>query len=256
MGGFLPQAAKGGHDIPPRAAVHLDHPRPRPELGGSRPPTVRLRHRRTAPACFRAKVWRLLTAALIHTPSGKRRGDAHRLFAADPLLLHAHASTSAGAPSASFCSSPVPPSSPTAWRRWAFLVLKTDPAWFGGMILGDACVVAWAIVARDQKAMFWFIIPMKTDGHGLRDDRLGTSYRSSPSAWGLKVSSRHSPRWAPATSSARHPPSAATGSSSSSSACRTRSTTSPARRRRSAPASHLRVIPGGAKDDDDDRILH
>ncbi len=111
---------------------------------------------------LRGQLWRLLTASLLHTPAGPG-AVTHILFSL--LVLYFFM--------------------PTLEERWGskrlflflagssvfayavatlgYLILPAhlDRAWFGGMVLGDACVVAWAVVSQNQRAMFWFIIPMK-----------------------------------------------------------------------------------------------
>lgn len=203
---------------------------------------------------LQGEVWRLLTASLVHTPSGN---GAVMHIGFSLLILYFFM--------------------PTLHERWGtkrlflflagcsvfaygtatlgFLAVGVDPAWFGGMILGDACVVAWAIVARDQKAMFWFIIPMKPmvmvyvmigwhvlsiiavsvgpEGLVAPFAAMGAGYlfgETSPlRRYLLKLKLR-----------------------------RLQNEVDDLTRKKAKKraASHLRVIPGGAKDDDDDRILH
>ncbi len=113
-------------------------------------------------AVLHGEIWRLLTASLVHTPSGPG-AVMHVGFSV--LILYFFL--------------------PTLHERWGsrrmFLFLgassvfaygmatlgfllfgpRVDATWYGGMILGDACVVAWAVVSKDQKINFWFVIPMK-----------------------------------------------------------------------------------------------
>lgn len=207
-------------------------------------------------AVLRGEVWRLLTAALMHQPSGpgavmhigfsllilyffmptlQERWGTKRLF----LFLGACAVFAYG------------------MATLGFLIFgaKADQAWFGGMILGDACVVAWAIVARDQKAMFWFVIPMKP--MVMVYVMIGWHVLSI-----IAVNVGPEGLVAPFAAMA---------------AGYLFGETSPLRRYylklklkrlqnevdhltrkkgKKRAASHLRVIPGGAKDDDDDRLLH
>jgi membrane associated rhomboid family serine protease len=113
-------------------------------------------------AVMRGQIWRLVTAAALHDPSGAG-AVSHVLWSL--LVLYFFAPTlherwgtrrlfAFLAGSAAFAF---------AVETLAYLVVPTvaNQIWFGSMVLGDACVVAWALTARDQKAMYWFVIPMK-----------------------------------------------------------------------------------------------
>lgn len=208
-------------------------------------------------AVLHGQVWRLVTAPLLHTPAGPG-AVTHILFSL--LILYFFL--------------------PTLQERWgtkrmflflgassvfaygtatlAYLAVPSyaDAGWYGGMIMGDACVVAWAIVSQGQKAMFWFVVPMKpmVMVYVMIGWHVLSIIAKSVGPEGMVA------------------PFAAMG------AGYLFGETSPLRRywlqlklkrlqnevdaltrkgkKRSAAASHLRVIPGGADDDDDDRMLH
>jgi membrane associated rhomboid family serine protease len=207
-------------------------------------------------AVLRGQVWRLLTAAALHDPSGAR-AVTHVLFSL--LILYFFAPTlherwgtrrlfAFLAGSAAFAF---------AVETLAYAVLPdvANRVWFGSMVLGDACVVAWAVVARDQRVMFWFVIPMKpmvmvwimvgfhvlsliaksahVEGMFAPFAAMGAGYlfgETSPLRrlylkWKLRRLQGE------VASIARG-------------------------RAQKRASSHLRVIPGGADDDDNKRILH
>lgn len=108
---------------------------------------------------FQGQIWRLLTAALLHHPNQV----GHIIFSL--LLLY-------------FFATPLE-------ERWgtrrlfvflglsaSFAYLVESLAWlvapgvaastfFGGMVMADACLVAWALAARGETIRLYFLIPMK-----------------------------------------------------------------------------------------------
>lgn len=201
------------------------------------------------------EIWRLLTAALLHTPAGPG-AVTHILFSLLVLYfflptLHERWGTRRAflflAASSVFAYG-------TATLAWLVLPSHADAGWYGGMVMGEACVVAWAIVSQGQKAMFWFIIPMKPmvmvyvvlglhvlsiiaksvgpEGMVAPFAAMGAGYLFGDTSplrrYWLKLKLRRLQNEVDAL-------------------------TKKGAKKRSA--SHLRVIPGGA-DDDDDRMLH
>jgi len=108
---------------------------------------------------FRGQIWRLVTAALIHDPNVV----GHIIFSL--LVLY-------------FFATPLEERWGTR-RLFVFLALAAGFSflvesliwlvapgaaashWLGGMVLGDACLVAWALGARGETIRLYFVIPMK-----------------------------------------------------------------------------------------------
>lgn len=108
---------------------------------------------------FRGQVWRLLTAALLHHPNQV----GHIIFSL--LLLYFFATpleerwgtrrlfTFLGL-SASFAYS-------VESLAWLVAPGVAGSTFFGGMVMADACLVAWALGARGETIRLYFVIPMK-----------------------------------------------------------------------------------------------
>jgi membrane associated rhomboid family serine protease len=108
------------------------------------------------------ELWRLLTAALLHTPDGP---GAVMHILVSLLILYFF----------------VPPLQAKWGTKKLFVFLfgsamfafgietilhQLLPSvargqWYGGMVMGDAAVVAWAVGARGQTVRFYFVIPMR-----------------------------------------------------------------------------------------------
>jgi membrane associated rhomboid family serine protease len=208
-------------------------------------------------AVLHGQIWRLLTAALLHTPGGN---GAVMHIGFSLLILYFFM--------------------PTLQERWGskrlflflggcavfayamatlgYLIAGIDRAWYGGMILGDACVVAWAVVARNEKAMFWFIIPMKPmvmvyvmiGWHVLSiiavsvgPEGLVAPFAAMAGGYLFGETSPLRRYWLKLKlKRLQNEVDSLTRNKKGKSGKRA--------------ASHLRVIPGGANDDDDDRVLH
>ncbi len=208
-------------------------------------------------AVLHGEVWRLVTASLLHTPAGPG-AVMHILFSLLVLYFFMPTLHERWGTKRMFIFLGVASVFAYGVATLAYLVFPgaADATWFGGMVLGDACVVAWAVVSRDQKANFWFIIPMKPmvmiyimiawhvlsilaksvgpEGMVAPFAAMGAGFlfgETSPlRRYWLKLKLKRLQNEVDGL-------------------------TRKGKSKKKRP-SHLRVIPGGAKDDDDDRVLH
>jgi len=205
-------------------------------------------------AVLNGQLWRLLTAAFLHTPQGagsvmhvlitllllyffapplQERWGTRRLFV---FLL--------GSAAFAFAVETI---------MFALFPTVASRSWYGGMVLADAATVAWALSARGQTVRFYFIIPMKplvmvgimVVWHILQlvaressPEGMFAPFAAMGAGWLFHDSSPLRRVW---LKWKLH---------------RLQSEVDNLKRSKKKKASHLRVIPGGNNDDDDGPMLH
>lgn len=113
-------------------------------------------------AVLRGEVWRLATAALLHTPVGPG-AVTHILFALLMIYFFVPALEEQWGFKRLFVFLGMASVFAYAVESLLFLVMPTVAAanWFGAMIFADAAVVAWALSNRDRVVNLFFVLPIK-----------------------------------------------------------------------------------------------
>lgn len=112
-------------------------------------------------AVLHGEVWRLLTAALLHTPTGPG-SVLHIAISLMLLYFFGPALEDRWGPKRLLLFLAGSAVFSFAVESLLFLALPTvaKASWYGGMVMADAAVVAWAIANRKQTVLF-FVIPMR-----------------------------------------------------------------------------------------------
>jgi membrane associated rhomboid family serine protease len=113
-------------------------------------------------AVLHGQIWRLLTAAFVHTPTGPG-AVSHILFVLLMLYFFIPSLEEQWGTKRLFTFLAGSAVFAYGVESLMFLVLPTVAAanWWGAMILADAAVVAWAVANRGQVIRLFFVLPIK-----------------------------------------------------------------------------------------------
>ena len=203
---------------------------------------------------FHGEVWRLFTAPLMHDPNS----PTHPIFVLLMFYFFLPALEEAWGPKRLFLFLFGSAAFAFFLESLVHLLLPglANAQWFGGMVMADAALVAWAIANREKVIHFMMVIPLKPlvmvglmlAWHVLLliarkagPEGMIAPFGAALAGW-LFCDSGPARR-AYLKLRLRRLQSEVSGMSKQRTA-RTRS------------ASHLKVIPGGKDDNDDDRMLH
>lgn len=113
-------------------------------------------------AVLSGQIWRLLTAALLHTPSGPG-AVTHILFTLMMIYFFVPALEEEWGTKRLFLFLAGSTAFAYGVESLMFWILPSVAAakWYGAMIFADAAVVAWAISNRDRVINLFFVLPLK-----------------------------------------------------------------------------------------------